>query len=72
MTEPDKEIEETYSYDRGQLVAFLERFTNDIRAGTIQIGSEHVQIPSRGMDVEYDFKIEKGQSEIEIEVKWTG
>jgi len=29
-----------------------------------------VQLPEDVMDVEYGFKIEKGKSEIEIEVKW--
>lgn len=72
MTEPEKEIEETYSYDREELVGFLERFTNEIRAGAIQIDNERIQIPSRGLDVEYGFKIEQGQREIELEIKWTG
>ena len=72
MTEPEKEIEETYYYVREELVAFLERFTNEIRAGAIQIDNEQVQIPNTSMEVEYGFKIEQGQSEIEIEIKWIG
>ncbi len=43
---------------------------NEIDAGEIKIGEEQVQIPDSNMDIEYGFKIEKGQKEIELEIKW--
>ncbi len=70
MTEPEKEIEEKYSYDRAQLVGFLEELKNEINMGEIKIKNDEVQIPESSMEVEYGFKIEKGQKEIEIEIKW--
>lgn len=70
MTEPEKEIEKNYSYNRQKLVEFLENFKNEIKAGQIRIEGERVKIPENDLDVEYGFKIEKGQKEIEIEIKW--
>lgn len=70
MTEPEKEIEKNYSYNKQQLIKFLENFKNEIESGVIKIGEEKVKIPGYDMDVEYGFKIEKGQKEIEIEIKW--
>lgn len=70
MTEPEKEIEKNYSYNRQKLVEFLENFKNEIKAGQIRIEGEQVKIPENDLDVEYGFKIEKGQKEIEIEIKW--
>ncbi len=70
MTEPEKEIEQNYSYNKQQLIEFLESFKREIEAGEIKIGEEQVKIPEYDMDVEYGFKIEKGQKEIEIEIKW--
>ncbi|MFP4558092.1 MAG: amphi-Trp domain-containing protein [Candidatus Hadarchaeota archaeon] len=70
MAEPEKEIEEKYSYNKQQLVDFLENLRKEIEEGRINIGNEQVQIPESNMEVEYGFKIEKGQSEIEIEIKW--
>ncbi len=70
MGEPEKEIEEKYSYNRQQLVDFLENFKKEVEEGMINIKNEQVQIPDNGMEVEYGFKIEKGKSEIEIEIKW--
>ncbi|MFO7792468.1 MAG: amphi-Trp domain-containing protein [Candidatus Saliniplasma sp.] len=70
MTEPEKEIEEKYSYNRTQLVEFLESLKNEIDMGEIKIKNEKVQIPESSMEVEYGFKIEKGQKEIELEIKW--
>ncbi|ADE36597.1 amphi-Trp domain-containing protein [Methanohalophilus mahii] len=70
MTEPDKEIEKKYSYNKQELIGFLDEFKTQIEAGKIEIGQEHVEIPDGNMDVEFGFKIEKGQKEIEIEIKW--
>ena len=70
MTEPEKEIEKKYSYNKKQLVEFLENFKNEIEAGEIKIKEEQVKIPESDMEIEYGFKIEKGQKEIEIEIKW--
>jgi amphi-Trp domain-containing protein len=70
MTEPEKEIEEKYSYSKTELVEFLEKIRKEIHTGEIKIGDENVQIPDGDMEVEYGFKIENGQSEIEIEIKW--
>ncbi len=70
MTEPEKEIEKKYTYDKQQLIGFLEKFKGEIEAGEIKIGEERVKIPEQDMEVEYGFKIEKGQKEIEIEIKW--
>ncbi|PQV43501.1 amphi-Trp domain-containing protein [Methanohalophilus euhalobius] len=70
MTEPEKEIEKNYSYNKQELIGFLDEFKNQIEAGKIEIGQEYVEIPDGNMDVEYGFKIEKGQKEIEIEIKW--
>lgn len=70
MTEPEKEIEKNYSYNKQELIGFLDEFKNQIEAGKIEIGQEHVEISDGNMDVEYGFKIEKGQKEIEIEIKW--
>jgi amphi-Trp domain-containing protein len=69
MSEPEKEIEKNYSYSKKELVDFLKRFTDEVETGEISIGNEKVQIPN-SMDVEYGFKIENGQSEIELEIKW--
>ncbi|MFO7967834.1 MAG: amphi-Trp domain-containing protein [Archaeoglobaceae archaeon] len=70
MSEPEKEIEEKYSYNKQQLVEFLENLKKEVEEGKINIKDEQVQIPDSNMEVEYGFKIEKGQSEIEIEIKW--
>ncbi|MFO8110140.1 MAG: amphi-Trp domain-containing protein [Thermoplasmata archaeon] len=70
LTEPEKEIEEKYSYSKTQLIEFLENFKNEIARGEIKIKNEKVQIPESNMEEEYVFKIEKGQKEIEIEIKW--
>ncbi|KXS46783.1 MAG: hypothetical protein AWU58_276 [Methanohalophilus sp. T328-1] len=70
MTEPEKEIEKNYSYNKQELIGFLDEFKNQIEAGKIEIGQEYVEIPDGNMDVEYGFKIEKGQKDIEIEIKW--
>lgn len=70
MTEPEKEIEKRYTYDRKQLVDFLEKVRREAEAGALTIGQERVKIPGGSMEVEYGFKIENGQSEIEIEIKW--
>ncbi len=70
MTEPEKEIEKKYLYNRTQLIEFLENFKNEIGAGEIKIENERVRIPEGNMEIEYGFKIEKGQKEIEIEIKW--
>lgn len=70
MSEPEKEIEEKYSYNKQQLVEFLENLKKEVEEGRINIKDEQVQIPDSNMEVEYGFKIEKGQSEIEIEIKW--
>ena len=70
MTEPEKEVEEKYSYDRAELVRFLEELKNEIEMGEIKIKNDRVQIPDNSMEVEYGFKIEKGQKEIELEIKW--
>ena len=70
MTELEKEIEKNYSYDKQQLIKFLVNLKNEIDAGEIKIGEEQVQIPDSNIDVEYGFKIEEGQKEIEIEIKW--
>ncbi len=70
MTEPEKEIEENYTYNKQQLIEFLEKLKGEIEAGEINIGKELVDIPEYDMDVEYGFKIEKGQKEIELEIKW--
>ncbi len=69
MTEPEKEIEKKYSYNKKQLVEFLENFKNEIDLGEIKIREEKVKIPESDMELEYGFKIEKGQKEIEIEMK---
>ncbi|APH39439.1 amphi-Trp domain-containing protein [Methanohalophilus halophilus] len=70
MTEPEKEIEKNYSYNKQEIIKFLGDLKNQIEAGRIEIGQEHVEMPDGNMDVEYGFKIEKGQKEIEIEIKW--
>ena len=70
MTEPEKEIEKNYTYDKQKLVEFLKNLTKEIDSGEIKIGKEQVKIPDTNMDVEYGFKIEGGQKEIEIEIKW--
>ncbi|MDG6244605.1 MAG: amphi-Trp domain-containing protein [Methanolobus sp.] len=70
VTEPEKEIEKNYSYDKQQLIKFLDNLKNEIDSGEIKIGEEQVKIPDSNMDVEYGFKIEGGQKEIEIEIKW--
>lgn len=70
MTEPEKEIEKKYSYNKKELVKFLEKFKNEINAGEIKIEEEQVKIPETNMELEYGFKIENGQKEIEIEIKW--
>jgi amphi-Trp domain-containing protein len=70
MTETEKEIEKKYSYNRAELVKFLENFKNEIDEGEIKIEEEQVKIPESDMELEYGFKIEDGQKEIEIEIKW--
>ncbi len=70
MTEPEKEIEKNYTYDKQKLVEFLKNLTKEIDSGELKIGKEQVKIPDTNMDVEYGFKIEGGQKEIEIEIKW--
>lgn len=47
MTEPEREIEERYTYDRKQLVEFLEKVSREVDAGELTIGQERVQIPGR-------------------------
>lgn len=70
MAEPESEIEKNYLYNKQELVGFLDDLKNQIEAGRIKIWQEHVEIPDGSMDIEFGFKIEKGQKEIEIEIKW--
>jgi amphi-Trp domain-containing protein len=70
MTDPEKEIEKEFSYNKEELVEFLDNFKREIDQGRINIGNEQIQLPDGKMEVEYGFKIENGQSEIEIEIKW--
>jgi amphi-Trp domain-containing protein len=70
MSEPEKEIEKSFSYDKQQLIQFLENLKSEIDAGEVKIGQEQFKVPEGNMDVEYGFKIENGQKEIEIEIKW--
>ncbi|MFW6283635.1 MAG: amphi-Trp domain-containing protein, partial [Minisyncoccales bacterium] len=53
-----------------KLVEFLENFKKEINEGKIKIDEEQIEIPEGDMDIEYGFKIEDGQKEIEIEIKW--
>jgi amphi-Trp domain-containing protein len=70
MAEPEKEIEKEFSYNKEELVEFLDNFKREIDQGRIKIGNERIRLPDGKMEVEYGFKIENGQSEIEIEIKW--
>lgn len=48
----------------------MENLKKEIEEGMIIIENEQVQIAGSDMEVEYGFKIEKGRSEFEIEIKW--
>ena len=67
--EKERKIEANYSFNREKLANFLARVASEIANGKLIIKGEEVRIP-RKLDLEYEFKVEDGQSEIEIEMKW--
>jgi amphi-Trp domain-containing protein len=65
----ERKIEANYSFGRAKLANFLARVASEIANGKLIIKGEEIRIP-RQLDLEYEFKVEDGQSEIEIEMKW--
>lgn len=47
----------------------MANFKDEIDTEEITIEEEEVRIPDSDMEVEYGFKIEKGQNKIETEIK---
>jgi amphi-Trp domain-containing protein len=65
----ERKIEANYSFDREKLANFLARIASEIAKGELIIKGQKIRIP-RSLDVEYEYKLEEGKNEIEIEMKW--
>ncbi len=67
--EKERKIEANYSFDREKLANFLARIASEIAKGELIIKGQKIRIP-QSLDVEYEYKLEDGKNEIEIEMKW--
>ena len=65
----ERKIEADYSFDREKLANFLARIASEIAKGELIIKGQKIRIP-QSLDVEYEYKLEDGKNEIEIEMKW--
>jgi len=54
---------------REQLVEFFNGRASEAKEGFLKISDEKIDLP-QDFKVEYEFKIENGQHEFEIEIKW--
>jgi len=62
-------VEKKYSMSREQLVEFFNGRASEAKEGFLKISDEKIDLP-QDFKVEYEFKIENGQHEFEIEIKW--
>ncbi len=66
----EKHVEKSMKKTKKELVDFFKKRAGELEStGNLTIADKTIEIPEN-VEVEYEFKVENGKHEFEIEIKW--